>query len=195
MGHPAIWETMPRIQAPAGFSPAYGEEMQRYFAGCPRHALEEEERTEWVEVPDRFGEYAFTLDGVRFFNLFHDFPWALTDTESDIFVEDQPYWAEFFRGRLHPNADDRTRRVWVGGCAPLGRRVYIHAAEIVTHGSEDPTTKSVIEDDGRGDHGPGPSVAVDPAPEPPDGLEVQAVGPRMPLPLGVPVVPRHVLVS
>lgn len=53
----------------------------------------------WIENPDRIGERLFTFDGEKIFNLFKDYPHALTKEQKQIFDEKNPYWAEFFKDR------------------------------------------------------------------------------------------------
>lgn len=88
------------MDKPTDFEPSYPPEVCEALSHYPRRPDDEGDRVEWVEVPGKRGEYIFTIDGRRFFNLFHDFPWALTDAERETFVKDQPYWADFFKSRL-----------------------------------------------------------------------------------------------
>ena len=53
----------------------------------------------WVDDPDTIGEFIFTFDGVRFYNLFLDYPHNMTAEEVRIFDKENPFWAEFFEGR------------------------------------------------------------------------------------------------
>ena len=41
----------------------------------------------------------FTFDGEKVFNLFRDYPHALSEKEKQIFDSENPYWAEFFKDR------------------------------------------------------------------------------------------------
>ena len=54
----------------------------------------------WVDNPDRIGEMLFTFDGKQIFNLFRDYPYALTEEQQHIFDTANPYWAEFFKDRV-----------------------------------------------------------------------------------------------
>lgn len=54
---------------------------------------------EWIENPERIGERLFTFDGKQIFNLFRDYPHALTTEQKKIFDEKNPYWADFFKDR------------------------------------------------------------------------------------------------
>ena len=53
----------------------------------------------WIEKPDQVGERLFTFDGEQVFNLFRDYPYALTKEQKKIFDEINPYWADFFKDR------------------------------------------------------------------------------------------------
>jgi len=50
----------------------------------------------WVDNFDRVGEYLFTFDKKKFYNLFADYPHNLTEEERRIFDKENPYWAKFF---------------------------------------------------------------------------------------------------
>ena len=53
----------------------------------------------WIDSPDVTGVKLFTFDGQRIFNLFRDYPYELTKEQKEIFDKENPYWAEFFKGR------------------------------------------------------------------------------------------------
>lgn len=53
----------------------------------------------WIRNPEQKGEFLFTFDGEQVFNLFHDYPYALTEEQKAIFDAENPYWAEFFKDR------------------------------------------------------------------------------------------------
>jgi hypothetical protein len=53
----------------------------------------------WIENPDRIGEMLFTFDGEKIFNLFRDYPHELSAEQKEIFDEENPYWADFFKDR------------------------------------------------------------------------------------------------
>ena len=56
-------------------------------------------RFSWVDKPDQKGEFLFTFDGERIFNLFQDYPHELTREQKEIFDAENPFWAEFFIDR------------------------------------------------------------------------------------------------
>ncbi len=53
----------------------------------------------WKIIPDTYGEFVFSFDLKTEFNLFAEYPWALTPEQKKIFDEDEPYWAKFFSDR------------------------------------------------------------------------------------------------
>lgn len=53
----------------------------------------------WVDNPDTIGEMLFTFDDKQIFNLFRDYPYALTKEQKEVFDAQNPYWAEFFKDR------------------------------------------------------------------------------------------------
>lgn len=53
----------------------------------------------WIDNPDTKGEFLFTFDKKKVYNLFADYPHKLTDKEKAIFDRENPYWVEFFKGR------------------------------------------------------------------------------------------------
>lgn len=59
----------------------------------------EQDRIWWIET-DSKGEWLFSFDKKKIYNMFADFPQKLTKEEVQIFIKEQPYWADFFRDRL-----------------------------------------------------------------------------------------------
>lgn len=53
----------------------------------------------WVRNPEQKGEFLFTFDGKQVFNLFRDYPLALSKEQKRVFDEINPYWAEYFKDR------------------------------------------------------------------------------------------------
>lgn len=54
----------------------------------------------WVDNGDEAkGEWLFTFDQKKVFNMFADYPHALTAEQKAIFDRENPYWAEFFSDR------------------------------------------------------------------------------------------------
>lgn len=59
---------------------------------------EPEDQILWAE-PDVIGEFLFTFDKKRIFNLFEEYPWALTKEQREIFDRENPFWKDFFKDR------------------------------------------------------------------------------------------------
>ena len=53
----------------------------------------------WVDTIDKVGEFLFSFDKKKVFNLFADYPHALTKEQKEIFDKENPYWKEFFADR------------------------------------------------------------------------------------------------
>lgn len=45
------------------------------------------------------GEFVFSFDKVKTYNLFRDYPHNMTAKEVEIFDRENPLWADFFSGR------------------------------------------------------------------------------------------------
>lgn len=56
-------------------------------------------KVQWLRNPEQKGQFLFTFDGKRIYNLFRDYPHALTAEQKEIFDSENPYWAEFFRDK------------------------------------------------------------------------------------------------
>ena len=53
----------------------------------------------WTESIETRGEFLFSFDKIKIFNLFADYPHNLTDEQKRIFDEENPYWKNFFKER------------------------------------------------------------------------------------------------
>lgn len=53
----------------------------------------------WIDTLDTVGEWLFSFDKKTIFNMFADYPHNLTPEQKEIFDEENPYWADFFRDR------------------------------------------------------------------------------------------------
>jgi hypothetical protein len=54
----------------------------------------------WLDnSSDTVGEFIFSFDKEKQYNLFADYPNALSPEELAVFKEEEPYWADFFRER------------------------------------------------------------------------------------------------
>lgn len=53
----------------------------------------------WLDNEDVKGEFVFSFDKKTMFNLFQDYPWKLTPEQKQVFDEENPEWANFFKDR------------------------------------------------------------------------------------------------
>ena len=53
----------------------------------------------WLDNEDVKGEFVFSFDKKTMFNLFQDYPWKLTPKQKQVFDEENPEWANFFKDR------------------------------------------------------------------------------------------------
>ena len=51
----------------------------------------------WVDTSGRVGEWIFSFDKKKVFNMFQDYPHKLTKEQKEIFDRENPYWANFFK--------------------------------------------------------------------------------------------------
>ena len=45
------------------------------------------------------GEFIFSFDKKKQYNLFSDYPHKMTPKEIEIFIDENPFWADFFADR------------------------------------------------------------------------------------------------
>ena len=57
------------------------------------------DRVWWISNIDTFGEHLFSFDKKVISNLFRDYPHNLTKEQKEIFDNENPYWANFFKWR------------------------------------------------------------------------------------------------
>ena len=53
----------------------------------------------WVDNPERIGEWLFSFDKKKIYNMFEDYPQNLTKSEKEVFDKENPEWADFFKDR------------------------------------------------------------------------------------------------
>lgn len=53
----------------------------------------------WIEDHTKIGEWLFSFDKKKVYNMFADYPHNLTAEEKEIFDKENPYWADFFSDR------------------------------------------------------------------------------------------------
>ncbi len=59
----------------------------------------EETDTIWWLETENIGEFLFSFDKKTVFNLFRDYPHALTEEQVEQFDKEYPFWADFFADR------------------------------------------------------------------------------------------------
>ena len=70
------------------------EQSSKYFKNNPTDAIW------WVDNGEEVkGEFVFTFDKKKHFNLFSDYPHKLTADQKKVFDKENPYWADFFKER------------------------------------------------------------------------------------------------
>lgn len=53
----------------------------------------------WKDTPESVGIWIFSFDKKIEFNMFRDYPHALTPEQKKIFDDENPEWADFFKDR------------------------------------------------------------------------------------------------
>lgn len=67
----------------------------------------ENDKIWWVENLDSVGEFLFSFDKKKIYNLFEDYPHNLTKEEKKIFDKENPYWVNFFKDRKMKERDKK----------------------------------------------------------------------------------------
>ena len=58
------------------------------------------DKIQWIDNIDTIGEFLFSFDKKKIFNLFADYPHNLTAEQKEIFDKENPYWKDFFSPRI-----------------------------------------------------------------------------------------------
>jgi hypothetical protein len=58
-----------------------------------------EDKVWWVDKIGTTGEFLFSFDKKKAYNLFRDYPHKLSPEEWMTFNKENPYWADFFKDR------------------------------------------------------------------------------------------------
>lgn len=53
----------------------------------------------WIDNLETVGEFLFSFDKNKIYNLFADYPHNLSKEEKEIFDKENPYWKDFFKDR------------------------------------------------------------------------------------------------
>lgn len=72
---------------------------ERASTGYRFYKNEKTDTIYWIYNRETVGEYLFSFDKKKIYNLFADYPWKLTKEEKAIFDRENPEWADFFKGR------------------------------------------------------------------------------------------------
>ena len=60
----------------------------------------ESDKVWWLDNGDETtGLFIFSFDRKKVFNLYQDYPHNLTKEEKAIFDKENPFWADYFKGR------------------------------------------------------------------------------------------------
>lgn len=51
----------------------------------------------WIDKIGSVGQYLFSFDRKKIYNIFLDYPNNLTDEEKEIFDKEEQYWKDFFK--------------------------------------------------------------------------------------------------
>ena len=57
----------------------------------------EESKVWWIDKIGVIGEFLFSFDKKKIYNLFLDYPHNMTEEEVRIFDRENPYWRDFFK--------------------------------------------------------------------------------------------------
>lgn len=60
----------------------------------------------WWNSGGNIGEFIFSFDKKKKFNLFRDYPWKLTPEQKALFDKENPKWKKFFANREHLSPQD-----------------------------------------------------------------------------------------
>lgn len=61
----------------------------------------------WVHDFNHTGHHLFSFDKKKIYNLFRDYPNALSAEELELFNKENPYWMAFFKYRLPPEMQEQ----------------------------------------------------------------------------------------
>lgn len=54
----------------------------------------------WIDKIDVKGEFLFSFDQKKMYNLFLDYPHNMTEEEVRIFDRENPFWSDYFSDRM-----------------------------------------------------------------------------------------------
>ncbi|MBQ3066439.1 MAG: hypothetical protein IJD18_00265 [Clostridia bacterium] len=53
----------------------------------------------WLDTSEEDGRFVFSFDRERVFVLFSDYPHKLTAEQKELFDQENPFWAKYFKDR------------------------------------------------------------------------------------------------
>ena len=59
----------------------------------------EDSKVWWIDKIGVIGEFLFSFDKKKIYNLFLDYPHNMTEEEVEIFDSENPFWRDFFSDR------------------------------------------------------------------------------------------------
>ena len=60
----------------------------------------EDSKVWWIDKIGVIGEFLFSFDKKKIYNLFRDYPHNMSSEEVEIFDEENPFWRDFFSDRI-----------------------------------------------------------------------------------------------
>ena len=66
------------------------------------YKIESDDKIWWVEPDGEKDKFLFSFDKKEIFDLFHDYPDKLTKKQKELFDKENPFWRDFFSGKLKP---------------------------------------------------------------------------------------------
>lgn len=60
-----------------------------------------DDKVYWVDNSGTMGEFLFSFDKKKVYNLFRDYPEKLSKQEKSIFDKENRYWKDFFQNKPH----------------------------------------------------------------------------------------------
>jgi len=63
------------------------------------YKINDNDKIWWIDDLEQVGQFLFSFDKKKIYNLFADYPHNMTKEEKEIFDKENPYWKEFFKDR------------------------------------------------------------------------------------------------
>jgi hypothetical protein len=59
----------------------------------------EKDKIWWKEPDESIGQFVFTFDKKKMYNLYTDYPYNMTEEQVQQFDKENPEWADYFKDR------------------------------------------------------------------------------------------------